>query len=503
MDQEYAEGNAYAPCDISLLDRSLFWVEWMNSDSVRLEVGALSETGYVRDENQDRMSGSQVPLGQLYIVADGMGGHKGGALAAEIAVQELQRHISQAPLSEPVDPVIEAAFKKANETVYAKAHSGDPATEGMGTTAVLLLISGQVAKLAHVGDSRAYLFRNGRLSQLTTDHTVVQRMVQAGMLKPEEAADHPDSSVLERAIGSKPDIEVDFRNELLREGDAVLLCSDGLSGYVTDAQIETVLRSQGTVRETTENLVKLALEKGGNDNVTVQLVQYGTKKEAPAARPTIAVKPIPKPAAPLRRLPAQQKGAPRRKAAAFVIAGIAAAGFFALYHWNTTKSAEFNATMGTVSKLQKDLEATSAAREEAVKEIAELKEQLAATGRAAKATMGKLEKDLLAANAAKEKALKDVEDLKGRLATAGQSAKTTADKMQKDLQAANTVKEKALTEAKVLRQQLEGKDLELQEARKQIQNLTKANKVSPTPQETTPTKVPSGTAPAADAKEAP
>jgi PPM family protein phosphatase len=473
----------------------------MNSDSARLEVGALSETGYVRDENQDRMSWSPVPLGQLYIVADGMGGHNGGALAAETAVQELQRHISQAPVGEPVDQVIHAAFKKANETVYAKAHSGDPATEGMGTTAVLLLISGQVANLAHVGDSRAYLYRNGRLSQLTTDHTVVQRMVQAGMLKPEEAADHPDASVLERAIGSKPDIEVDIRNELLREGDAILLCSDGLSGYVADAQIESVLRSQGTVRETAENLVKLTLEKGGKDNVTVQLVQYGARKEAPAARPTIAVKPLPKPTAPLQRFPAQQKEPPRLKAAAFVIAGLVAAGFFVLYFWNTIKTAEFDATKGIVTKLQKELDDANAAKEKAVKEMAELKGQLAEAGQSAKTSIGKLQKDLQDANAAKQRALKDGDELKGQLAAVKQSAKATTDKIQKQLQAADVAKEKALTEAKVLRQQLDGKDLELQEARKQIQNLTKANKVSPAPQETTPAKGPTGTAPAAGAKE--
>ena len=475
----------------------------MNSDSACLELGALSETGYVRDENQDRMSWSPVPLGQLYIVADGMGGHNGGALAAEIAVQELQRHISQAPVGEPVEQVIHAAFKKANETVYAKAHSGDPATEGMGTTAVLLLISDQVANLAHVGDSRAYLYRNGRLAQLTTDHTVVQRMVQAGMLKPEEAADHPDASVLERAIGSKPDIEVDIRNELLREGDAILLCSDGLSGYVADAQIESVLRSQGTVRETAENLVKLTLEKGGKDNVTVQLVQYGTKKEAPAAGPTIAVKPIPKPTAPLRRFPAQQKEAPRLKAAAFVIAGLVAAGFFVLYFWNTIKTAEFDATKGIATKLQKERDDANSAKEKAVKEMAELKGQLAEAGQSAKTTIGKLQKDLQDANAAKQKALKDAEQSKEQLAAFKQTAKATTDKIQKQLQAADAAKEKALTEAKVLRQQLAGKDMELQEARKQIQNLTKANKVSPAPQETTPTKEPSGTAPAAGAKEAP
>ena len=471
----------------------------MNSDSARLEVGALSETGYVRDENQDRMSWSPVPLGQLYIVADGMGGHNGGALAAEIAVQELQRHISQAPVGEPVDQVIHAAFKKANETVYAKAHSGDPATEGMGTTAVLLLISGQVANLAHVGDSRAYLYRNGRLAQLTTDHTVVQRMVQAGLLKPEEAADHPDASVLERAIGSKPDIEVDIRNELLREGDAILLCSDGLSGYVADAQIESVLGSQGTVRETAENLVKLTLEKGGKDNVTVQLVQYGTKKEAPAARPTIAVKPMPKPTAPLQRFPAQQKEPPRLKAAAFVIAGIVAAGFFVLYFWNTIKTAEFDATKGIATKLQKELDDANAAKEKAVKEMAQLKGQLAEAGQSAKTTADNLRKDLRTANADKETTLKDGVELKKQLA----AAKTASEKLQKEVQAANAAKEKALTEAKVLRQQLDEKERDLQQVRKQLESLTKANRVPPVPQDTTPAKGPTGTAPVGGAKEGP
>lgn len=131
----------------------------MDSDSARLEVGALSETGYVREENQDRMSATSVPLGHVYIVADGMGGHKGDAMAAQLAVQELTRQIKEAPVAESVEQVIKAAFKKANEAIYEKGHSGDPEIDGMGTTAVLLLISARVARLAHVGDSRAYLYR--------------------------------------------------------------------------------------------------------------------------------------------------------------------------------------------------------------------------------------------------------------------------------------------------------------------------------------------------------
>jgi protein phosphatase len=253
----------------------------MKSHQAQLEVGAHSETGYVRSENQDRMSGTQVPLGQIYIVADGMGGHKGGALAAELTVQGLQQYISEAPAHASVEEAIRTAFQKTNEIVYRQAHAGDPATEDMGSTAVLVLIAGQVARVAHVGDSRAYLYRKGRLKQLTTDHTIVQKMVQAGMLQPAEATNHPDASVLDRAMGSKSSVEVDISDPLrLNAGDALLLCSDGLSGYVAEPEIASVLRGQATVQEIPERLVKLALQKGGADNVTVQFIQYGTRKEA-------------------------------------------------------------------------------------------------------------------------------------------------------------------------------------------------------------------------------
>jgi PPM family protein phosphatase len=255
-------------------------MNWRPAQPAQLEVGARSETGHVRDENQDRMSGTHVPLGHLYIVADGMGGHKGGAVAAELVVQELQRAIGAAPVEASAEQVIQAAFNKTNEIVYQRAHAGDPTTEGMGSTAVLALISGPVARVAHVGDSRAYLYHKGRLTQLTTDHTVVQKMVQAGMLKPSEAADHPNASILDRALGSQPSVMVDISKPWrLTAGDTMLLCSDGLSGYVTDAEIASVLRSQASVQEVPERLIKLALQKGGEDNVTVQVIQYGRRQE--------------------------------------------------------------------------------------------------------------------------------------------------------------------------------------------------------------------------------
>jgi len=229
------------------------------------------------------MSGFATSMGQVYIIADGMGGHRSGALAAKLTVDGLQQYLSKAPPQSSAQEAIQAAFEQTNQAVYEKAHCGDPETEGMGSTAVLLLASGSVAHVSHVGDSRAYLYRAGRLRQLTTDHSRVQRMVAAGMLTPAEARDHPEAYLLERAIGQKPFIDVEIAPELqLEEGDGILLCTDGLCGYVDEQEIERVLRSETTVQEVTDHLVKLALAKGGHDNVTVQFIQYGRRREAPS-----------------------------------------------------------------------------------------------------------------------------------------------------------------------------------------------------------------------------
>ncbi|HJY81708.1 MAG TPA: Stp1/IreP family PP2C-type Ser/Thr phosphatase [Candidatus Binatia bacterium] len=419
----------------------------MNSHEGQLEVGARSETGYVRDENQDRMSGAQVPLGHLYIVADGMGGHKGGAVAAELTVQGLQQDTGEARENISAEEVLRAAFKKTNETVYQKAHSGDPAIEGMGSTAVLLLISRQVAWVAHVGDSRAYLYRNGQLKQLTTDHTLVQKMVQAGMLKPEEALDHPNASVLDRAIGNKPSVEVDISDKLsLSEGDAFLLCSDGLSGYVTDPEIEAVLHSQATVQEIPERLVQLALQKGGEDNVTVQFIQYGPRKEAQARRTKKLKKPP----------PARARQAQRpllRMAAAFVVGGaIVAVGLYE--YWPAAK------LMLGMTRPRQELEAANTAKTNAENDVKTLQEELG-TVKAAKAKadedVKELQGKLKAADATRIKAESDGKKLQGELETA-KAAKAKADddvkKLQRELKTAEAAKTEAENAAKKAQEEL-------------------------------------------------
>ena len=265
----------------------------MKTQKLNLEVGAISETGYVRQENQDRMSWSSVPWGQLYIVADGMGGHAGGAKAAELTTQGLEQHLLKASKDVNIEDAIYMAFEKTNKNVYDKAHVGDPKTEGMGSTAVMLLISDRIAKIAHVGDSRAYLYRKGKLHLLTKDHTQVQRMVDAGMLTPEQARNHPSASVLDRAIGNRPTVKVDIEPDLmLNDGDEILLCSDGLCGYAEDWEIESAIDKSLTLQENTNRLFNLALQKGGEDNITIQFIRYMKKTDPNIKESKGAFKPI-------------------------------------------------------------------------------------------------------------------------------------------------------------------------------------------------------------------
>ena len=251
----------------------------MGSSSEGWQIGDLSETGPVREENQDRMCGVRLGLKQLHIVADGMGGHRGGALAAQLTIDGLSRELEQAPSKVSIADLLRQAFDKTNQHVYEKAHSRDRETQGMGSTAVLLLITDQTAHIAHVGDSRAYLYRKGRLSRLTTDHTRAQRMVEAAILTPRQALDHPSASVLERAIGIKPTIEIDITQiHPINTGDGILLCTDGLSGYVNDKEIAEILSGGLPVDEIPKRLFDLALKHESKDNITIKYLQYGKSK---------------------------------------------------------------------------------------------------------------------------------------------------------------------------------------------------------------------------------
>lgn len=250
-------------------------------------LGARSETGFVRTANEDRMGWTRTPFGDVYVISDGMGGYRGGALAAEVTLATLQQQLASVdPESPRFAADVQQAFAVANEAVREHRDPEDPATKDMGATGVALITTGKRFAVAHVGDSRAYLWRGGQLRQLTRDHSRVQVMMDSGLLTPEQALVHPDASVLDRAIGHKPTVQADVGEWLAIEPrDVLLLCSDGLCGYVPDHEIAAILKAGGTPQETTDRLVQCALGKGGEDNVTVQLVGYAPSRGSMLRRP--------------------------------------------------------------------------------------------------------------------------------------------------------------------------------------------------------------------------
>ncbi|EDZ97363.1 protein serine/threonine phosphatase [Burkholderia sp. H160] len=243
-------------------------------------VGQRSETGYVRSENQDRMSWIRARVADIFVVSDGMGGHAGGATAASLTVQVMQGELQGLGSLQRAGAVLEHALQAANAAVYARGHMPNPMTAGMGATVVALLAAGERIMLAHVGDSRAYLLdRRGVLRRLTKDHSVVQRMIDAGVLTESEAANHPDASVLERALGLTPRVSVDVSGWLtLQHGELCMLCSDGLCGYVADETIAAAMREGGAPQAIADRLVRIALEHSGEDNVTVQVLRCGESR---------------------------------------------------------------------------------------------------------------------------------------------------------------------------------------------------------------------------------
>ncbi|MDQ4025532.1 MAG: Stp1/IreP family PP2C-type Ser/Thr phosphatase [Actinomycetota bacterium] len=240
-------------------------------------VGAQTDVGRVRQGNED----SYLLEPPIYAVADGMGGHIAGDVASATAVEVIA---ASARESESLDgPALADLVNRANEAIWEKARS-DPSLRGMGTTCTLLMVDGDVAHLAHVGDSRAYLLRDGALTQLTEDHTLVERMVREGRLSAEEAANHPQRSVITRALGVDQQVQVDVRREQLRRGDRILLASDGLTSMVAAEEIADVLRSERDPQAAADRLVEIANAAGGEDNVTVLVLEV-TGDGAPAPPP--------------------------------------------------------------------------------------------------------------------------------------------------------------------------------------------------------------------------
>ncbi|MEU6909469.1 Stp1/IreP family PP2C-type Ser/Thr phosphatase [Streptomyces coeruleorubidus] len=231
--------------------------------SLSLRFAAGSHKGMIREGNED--SGYAGP--RLLAIADGMGGAAAGEVASSEAISTIVALDDDVPGSDILTS-LGTAVQRANDQLRSMVEE-DPQLEGMGTTLTALLWTGQRLGLVHVGDSRAYLLRDGVLTQITQDHTWVQRLVDEGRITEEEATTHPQRSLLMRALGSGDHVEPDLSIREVRAGDRYLICSDGLSGVVSHQTLEDTLASYQGPQETVQNLIELALRGGGPDNITV------------------------------------------------------------------------------------------------------------------------------------------------------------------------------------------------------------------------------------------
>lgn len=235
------------------------------SESVAMRVGAQTDRGLLRSENEDAYW-AQPPW---FAVADGMGGHSAGEVASRIAVETVREWAERGHQGTAKELV--AAIEEANRRIWQMSQREAHFT-GMGTTLTVAHIAFPRCLVAHVGDSRCYRFRGGKLHQLTSDHSVVAELVRTGTLTEEEAASHPQRNLLTRALGMAPEVDVDVIQEHLMAGDVVVLCTDGLTGVVAAAEIESILTETASLDEAAERLVSEANAKGGPDNITVLLV---------------------------------------------------------------------------------------------------------------------------------------------------------------------------------------------------------------------------------------
>jgi serine/threonine protein phosphatase PrpC len=245
-----------------------------------------TDTGRQRRENEDNAY-VRVPL---FVVADGMGGAQAGEVASALAVEEFRRGLPEPDAEHPTaEQRLAERVQSANRRIYETAR-GVRENEGMGTTLTAVYLDDSNLAIAHVGDSRAYVLRDGVLTRLTHDHSLVEELMRRGKLTPEQAAEHPQRSIITRALGIEAEVEVDTWSFPGRAGDVVLLCSDGLTSMLDESRIAEVLRTQPDLEMAGEQLIHDANEAGGRDNITVvifRLVQVDADEPPPTEEPTM------------------------------------------------------------------------------------------------------------------------------------------------------------------------------------------------------------------------
>lgn len=253
---------------------------------VRAVSGNLTDVGLTRQENQDYFGDFEpaehaTELGRLLIVADGAGGHRGGKLAARMAVDVVAEAYYRSDLTNTslegkipgIEEKLRSAFREANRRIHRKAMD-DESLKGMACTCTALVLHRGKAYVGHLGDSRAYLVRGGEVRRLTRDHSIVQERVDAGLITPEEAKVHPERNIITKSLGYEPEIEPDLLSPPLplAPGDVFVLSSDGLHGLLSDEEIAATVRRAEPI-EACEKLVAAANARGGTDNITVQVVR--------------------------------------------------------------------------------------------------------------------------------------------------------------------------------------------------------------------------------------
>lgn len=247
-----------------------------------LVIASLSHVGMVRETNQDSylVVEPQDPRvidarGSLIVVADGMGGGAAGDLASQLVVQTIH-DAYYAHIEGNIDDALEAAIRKANHQVYQRSVE-HPELRGMGSTCTALVLHDSVAHIGHVGDTRAYLIRGRVIEQVTQDHSKVAQLLQDGLLTPEEAANHPDRNVILRSLGPKPEVEVAIYPPFqIRQGDIFVMCSDGLSGHLSEPELLNVALNHEP-EAAAARYIEMANARGGSDNITVHVVQIGAR----------------------------------------------------------------------------------------------------------------------------------------------------------------------------------------------------------------------------------
>ncbi|MGI8348257.1 Stp1/IreP family PP2C-type Ser/Thr phosphatase [Niallia circulans] len=243
----------------------------------------MTDKGKVRQHNEDSGAIIRNKSGQrLAIVADGMGGHRAGDVASSLTVEkltELWTMVEEIKTADEAENWLESNILEVNQYVfdYASTH---PECEGMGTTIIGVISTENFATIAHVGDSRCYLYNEDGFKQITEDHSLVNELVRMGQISKEDAEHHPRKNVVLRALGTDAQLNIDVMTIIFEEGDIIFICSDGLSNKVTDQQIKEILEKEITLEEKASTLIEIANINGGEDNITVVILEYGDGHQA-------------------------------------------------------------------------------------------------------------------------------------------------------------------------------------------------------------------------------